>query len=194
LEPEIGQVQSGQTYRQPVQLFWNSAGRCTFVPVTAAQAGPDLFAPIVGRGCAFADIDGNGTLDIVLTENGGRARLLRNDGGSGNHWVRLVLEGNGRQSNRSAIGALVELEAGGLVQRQQVQSARGYLSQSELPLTFGLGKANRVDRITIHWPGKNAGKEVLKDLGVDRVYFLRQGGSASANWSVIALTRNGSAR
>ena len=58
-------------------------------------AGPDLFQPLVGRGCAFADIDGDGDLDVVLTDNGGPARLLRNEGGSGNHWLRLVLEGDG---------------------------------------------------------------------------------------------------
>jgi prepilin-type processing-associated H-X9-DG protein len=174
LEPEIRRVQAGQTYRQPVQLFWNTGRTPCFEPVTPERAGADLFRPLAGRGCAFADIDGDGYLDVVLTENGGPARLLRNEGGTGHHWVRLVLEGDGQRSNRSAIGARVTLEAGGLVQRRQVQSARGYLSQSELPLTFGLGSVARVDRVTIRWPGKAGGTQVLTDLAVDRVHHIRQ--------------------
>jgi hypothetical protein len=173
LEPEIAKVQVSQSYKQPVQLYWNTGKG--FEPVTADQCGPDLFVPLVGRGCAYADIDGDGDLDVVLTENGGPARLLRNEGGTGNHWVRLVLEGDGQRSNRSAIGARVILEAGGVTQRRHVTSARGYLSQSELPVTFGLGKTDRVDRVTIHWPGKDAGPPtVLKDVAVDRVHTIKQ--------------------
>src|SRR5439155_18121069 len=160
--------------QRPVQLYWDTGTKIGYVPVTAAQAGPDLFRPLVGRGCAYADIDGDGYLDVLLTENGGPARLLRNEGGAGNNWIRLVLEGDGENSNRSAIGAQVTVEAGGLVQRREVLSGRGYLSQCELPLTFGLGKAAKVDRVTIRWPGRNAGKQVLTDLEVNRVHVIRQ--------------------
>jgi hypothetical protein len=112
---------------------------------------------------------------VVLTGNGGPARVLRNDQKTGNHWVRLVLEGDGRRSNRSAIGARVTLEADGRVQEREVAAARGYLSQSELPLTFGLGKAGRVDRVTVRWPGRGAGEPlVLEGLDVDRVHVIRQ--------------------
>jgi hypothetical protein len=175
LEPDISIVQAGQQYRQPVQLFWNTGGKYCFEPVTEEEAGPDLFRPMVGRGCAFLDIDGDGYLDLVLTENGGPARLLRNEGGTGNHWIRLALQGDGRRSNRSAIGSRVILEAGGQAQQCEVVSARGYLSQSELTVTFGLGKTNKVDRVTIYWPGKNGGKQVLTDLAVDQVHNIRQG-------------------
>jgi hypothetical protein len=133
-----------------------------------------LFRPLVGRGCAFADINGDGYPDVVLTQNGGPARLLRNEGGAGNNWVRLVLEGDGENSNRSAIGARVTLEAEGFVQRREVAGGRGYLSQSELPLTFGLGRRNKVGRVTIQWPGRNAGKQIVTDLGVNRTYVIRQ--------------------
>jgi hypothetical protein len=176
LEPEISQVQPGQTYQQPVQLFWNTGGKQAFEEVKPEHAGSDLFLPLVGRGCAFADIDGDGDLDVVLTENGGPARLLRNDGGTGHHWLRLHLKGDGKRSNRSAIGARVTVEAGGLTQTQEVTSGRGYLSQSELPLTFGLGKETKVDRVTVHWPGKDVGPPVVRiGLDVDRLHVLEQG-------------------
>jgi hypothetical protein len=174
LEPEINKVKVGQTYEQPVQLFWNCGGRASFVPVTEKEAGPDLFRPMVGRGCAFADIDGDGYLDVVLTANGGPARLLRNEGGTGNSWIRLVLEGDGAHSNRSAIGAQVTVRTRDIVQRQQVTSARGYLSQSELPLTFGLGKATHVDRVIVKWPGKNAGTQEWSHLSINQVHVLSQ--------------------
>lgn len=174
LEPEIMRVRAGQTYPQPVQLFWNSGRKAAFVPVRENEAGPDLFIPLVGRGCAFADIDGNGTLDVALTANGGPGRLLINEGGTQNNWIRLRLEGDGLKSNRSAIGALVTLEAGGLVQQRQVTSARGYLSQSELTLTFGLGKEEKVDRITIQWPGVKAGKQVLTGLAINKSHHIKQ--------------------
>ena len=176
LEPEIQKVQGGQRYEQAPQLFWNTGQRegC-FEPVTAKDAGSDLFGPLVGRGSAFGDIDGDGDLDVVLTSNVGGPRLLRNDQKLGHHWVRLVLEGDGKRSNRSAIGAVVTLEAGGKVQRRMVAGGRGYLSQSELPLTFGLGKNATIDKITIRWPGANAGEPmVLTGVAVDKVYPVSQ--------------------
>jgi hypothetical protein len=175
LEPEIAKVQPGQRYAQPAQLFWNTGTKQRFEPVTKDAAGADLFRAIVGRGSAFADIDGDGYPDVVLTNNGGAAMLLHNEGGTGHHWVRLELEGDGVRSNRSAIGARIALEAGGLVQHREVTSASGYLSQSELPVTFGLGEVNKVDKVTIRWPGKNGGETVLTDVKVDEARRVVQG-------------------
>jgi hypothetical protein len=174
LEPAIKKVQPWQDHPQPVQLYWNTGVKPAFFPVTAAQAGADLFHPLVGRGCAYADIDRNGTLDVVLIENGGPARLLRNNGGTGNHWLRLTLEGDGKRCNRSAIGARVIVTAGDLVQKAEVRGSKGYLSSSELTLTFGLGKAERVDRVEIHWPGRDVPVDVRTELAIDRLHHLRQ--------------------
>jgi hypothetical protein len=176
LEPEISQVQASQRYEQPVQLFWNT-GRSPrgFEPVTEKEAGPDLFKPLVGRGCAFGSIFNDGRLDVVLTGNSGPARLLKNEVPAKNHWLRLKLEGDGKRSNRSAIGARVKVEANGLVQRRELVSARGYLSQSELVLTFGLGEATKIDRITVKWPGVAAGPDsVLTDVAVDQALTIKQ--------------------
>jgi enediyne biosynthesis protein E4 len=177
LEPEIGKVQVGQTYEQPVQLFWNTGGgQRLFEPVTAADAGEDLFKPLVGRGCAVLDFNNDGKLDLVLMENNGPARLLSNDNDLKHHWIRLTLEGDGKRSNRSAIGAQITVEAGDQTLRRQVSGARGYLSQSELPVSVGLGDAAKVERVTVRWPGKDAGpRQVWADLDADRAYELKQG-------------------
>ena len=172
LEPDIAKVQASETYAQPAQLFWNTGkpGRDALRPGRPENAGPDLFKPIVGRGSAYADIDGDGDLDVVLTVNDGPARLFRNDGGNKNHWLRLDLTGNGKTSNRDAIGAKVELKAGDMVCRRQLFPAKSYLSSVELPLTFGLGKADQADEVTITWP---SGKVThLKDLKADRSYRI----------------------
>jgi enediyne biosynthesis protein E4 len=177
LEPEIAQVQAGQTYAQAVQLFWNTGtNQRLFEPVTEASAGPDLFRPLVGRGCAFLDFNGDGRLDVVLTANNGPARLLRNDGELKHHWIRLTLTGDGVRSNVSAIGAQVIVETGAQTLRRQVTGGRGYLSQSELPITVGLGHATKIDKVTVRWPGKDAGQpQTWSNLEADRSYKLKQG-------------------
>jgi hypothetical protein len=177
LEPEIAKVQAGQSYAQPPQLFWNAGDPArVFEPVTPAAAGEDLFRPLVGRGCAYLDTDSDGDPDVVLVENNGRARLLRNDGETGNKFVRLTLAGDGKTSNASALGAEVTVEAGGKIVRREVAGARGYLSQSELPVVVGLGPAETIDRVTVRWPGRDAGPpQVWTNLKASAAYTLRQG-------------------
>lgn len=152
LEEEINSVQPSQHYEQSAQLFWNVGpdARSCYVEVDAKTLG-DLSKPIVGRGAAFADIDGDGDLDVTLTQSKGAPLLLRNDQATGHHWLAVKL--HGKKSNRDAIGAWVELTADGVTQRRQVMPTRSYLSQVELPVTFGLGTATKVDSLKITWPG-----------------------------------------
>jgi hypothetical protein len=153
LEPEIHRALSSQQYRQPAQLFWNRGDRkeMRYLPVPMEKCGPDLFQPIVGRGSAFADIDGDGDLDVVLTQIGGRPLLLRNDQELHHHWIRLKLVGT--KSNRDAIGAWVKVRVNGRTLWRQVMPTRSYLSQSELPITIGLGDSVAVDSMEVIWPG-----------------------------------------
>jgi len=179
LDAELS-IQQHEEYRQKPQLYCNTGrkDRAMYVPVHGDTVGEDLFVPMLGRGCAYADIDGDGYPDVVLMQCDGEARLLRNEGGMGNHWIRLELEGDGVHANRSAIGAWVEVKTGELVQRRYVEAGRGYLSQSELPLTFGLGKKTKIDSVTIRWPGKDGAKTVIdgKGLAADKFYRVRQEG------------------
>ncbi|MGO8697494.1 MAG: CRTAC1 family protein [Limisphaerales bacterium] len=153
LEPEINRVHENEQYRQPAQLFWNrgDSKEMGFVPVPPEKCGSDLFQPIAGRGAAFADIDGDGDLDVVLTQVGGPPLLLRNDQNLRHHWLRLKLVGT--KSNRDAIGAWLKVRVGGRTLSRQVMPTRSYLSQSELPVTIGLGNADKVESLEIIWPG-----------------------------------------
>ena len=145
LEGEINKVQSSQHYRQPTQLFWNCGKECrgSFL-LQDGEANGDLGTPLVGRGASYADIDGDGDLDVVISQNGGAPLLLRNDQALGHHWLRVQLVGS--SINRDALGSWVELRAGDSLQRRSVMPTRSYLSQVEPVLTFGLGTADKVDQ------------------------------------------------
>ena len=154
LEEEIQRFQQSQRYRQPAQLFWNrgAAQGSGFAAVPPEKAGEDLFKPLVGRGSAYADIDGDGDLDVVLTQIGGSPLLIRNDQALKHRWLRLKLVGT--KSNRDGIGAWIKVRVGQQVISRQVMAAKSYLSQSELPVTIGLGAADKVDDLTVIWPGR----------------------------------------
>lgn len=148
LDPEIERVQPKVKYRQPPLLFRNM-GKGQFADVSNS-AGPDFSRPMVGRGAAYADIDHDGDLDILITGNAGPAVLLRNDGGSRNLWLRVKLTGT--KSNRGGIGAVVRVKTPAGVQSRTVHSGSSYCSQSELVLTFGLGQDTRVSEVEVAWP------------------------------------------
>jgi hypothetical protein len=152
LDEAIGQYQKGQQYLQPAQLFWNTGAPKPprFTPVTAAQAGNAIFTPIAGRGSAYADIDSDGDQDVVFTQTGGKPLLLRNDQSLKNNWIRMKLTGT--KSNHDAIGAWVRARIGGKDHWRNVTPTRSYFSQSELVVTFGLGKESAAELVEVQWP------------------------------------------
>lgn len=143
---DINRVQPKITYPQAAHLYRNG-GKARFTNVAAGI--PALATPVVARGAVHVDIDNDGDQDLVVTANNGPARVLRNDS-KGGRALRLALVGV--RSNRSAIGAQVRVTVGGATRTDMVRAGSSYLSQSELPLTFGLGQAARVDQVEIRWP------------------------------------------
>ena len=147
IEQDIERIQKRIRYRQPPHLFRNLGGGK--FQDEAAAAGPQFDTPRVARGAAYADIDNDGDLDLLVTTNGGPAVLFRNDR-EGNHSLRVKLVGT--KSNRDGIGAVVRLGDGGDKQWQMMRSGSSYLSQSELVLTFGLGVQAKPAAIEVDWP------------------------------------------
>jgi hypothetical protein len=146
LEEDINTVQLN--HRQSTQLFWNAdpESQVVFVPIETARTA-DLACPSVRRGAAYADIDGDGDQDVILTQVGVQPLLLRNDQTLVHHCLRTKLVG--RVDNRDAVSAGIELNAGGITQRHQVMPTRSSLSQVELPVTFEVGRTDRIDSILI---------------------------------------------
>jgi hypothetical protein len=169
IDEEIGRVQPKIQYRQPPLLFHND-GKGRFENASAA-AGPEFIRPIVARGAAYADIDHDGDLDVLITTNHGPAYLYRNDGGNRNHWwsARLV----GTKSNRSAIGAVVRIESAGGKQWQMVHSGSSYCSQSDLALTFGLGSDTTITAVEITWPSGT--KQRLTNVPSNQLVTITEG-------------------
>ena len=154
----------GVGYAQPPQLFLNN-GKGAFHDV-AAEVGGGFRQPKVGRGLAFGDFDRDGDLDLLITTNHGAAYLYRNDQIAGNRSIRFRLVGT--KSNRDAIGASLKIFDNGSIQSRLVKGGSSYLSQSELPVTFGVGKRDKIDRVVIQWPSGRT--EEYKDIATGRAY------------------------
>lgn len=152
LEEDINKVQKTQFYEQSPELFWNcgSEQATEFRPAPLDVVGSDFHRPLVGRGMAAADIDGDGDSDLVITASGSKPRLLRNDQTIGHHWLRIRLVGSG--ANRDAIGGLVTVKTAAGVEARRVSPTRGYQSQSETAVTFGLGKTAGPVDVSVVWP------------------------------------------
>ena len=163
IEETVRNIHGNIGYAQPPHLFLNQGGKFQDV---AANVNAGFAQPKVGRGLAYGDFDRDGDLDILLTTNNGPAFLYRNDQLAGNRSIRFRLTGT--KSNRDAIGALVRIFYEGLSQSQMVKTGSSYLSQSELPLTFGLGQRDKVERVQIDWP--SGVKEEFKNLTAGRAY------------------------
>ncbi len=174
IEDQIERVQKRVTYAEPPHLFRNLGGG-KFQEVTATL-GAAFASPKVARGAAFADIDNDGVLDVLITTNGGPAHLYHNDGGA-NHSLRIKLEGT--KSNRNGIGATVRLISGKDQQWQMVHSGSSYLSQSELVLTFGLGDKTKADSIEVQWPSGQVDK--ASNVGAGQTVTIQEGKGIVAN-------------
>ena len=163
IDADVERVQNRVRYRQPPHLFRNAGGG----RFQAAAAGPDFAVPRVARGAAHADVDNDGDLDLLVTTNGGPAVLLRNDGGNRAHALRIRLRG--RRSNRNGLGAVVRVDA----QSQMLRSGSSYLSQSDLPLTFGLGPQKSAAAVIVEWPSGQ--RDVLKNVAGEREITIEEG-------------------
>ena len=168
IDDTVRNIRGNVGYAQPPHLFLN-LGNGKFQDVAAVNGG-DFAASRVGRGLAFADFDRDGDLDVLLTTNNGPAFLFRNDLNNGNRFLRLHLTGT--KSNRDAIGAVVRIYRGGETQMRTVRAGSSYLSQSELLLTFGVGKADRIDRLTVEWP--SGGTQEFRNISTAKAYQLHE--------------------
>ena len=169
IEEEIGRVQPKVSYKEPPLLFRN-LGKRRFETV-GGKMGAEFNRPIVARGAAYADIDHDGDLDLVITSNHGPAYLFRNDGGNQNKFLCLKL--NGTKSNRSAIGAVVRIESASGKQWNTVRSGSSYCSQSDLALTFGLGSDPTVTSVEIEWP--SGAKQKLTNIAANQFVTIEEG-------------------
>jgi len=169
IDETVRNIRGNVGYAQPPLLFLNQ-GNASFREV-ARQAGSAFAQARVGRGLAAADFDRDGDVDLLMTTNNGPAVLFRNDQRSGNRSIRFRLTGT--TSNRDAIGAQVRIFHGGTAQTRTVRSGSSYLSQSELPVTFGVGKRDRIERAVITWP--NGRIEEFQDLAAGRAYDCIEG-------------------
>src|SRR6266567_3706734 len=151
IDADIQRVQANVKYAMPPHLFRN-VGKGKFEEVTKSL-GAAFNSPRVGRGAAYADIDNDGRIDLLLSTNGGPVFLFRNEAqgaAASNHSLRIKLAGT--KSNRDGIGAIVKLTTAGETQTQMLRSGSSYLSASELALTFGLAHNEKADTIEIRWP------------------------------------------
>ena len=164
IDETVRNIRGNVGYAQPPQLFMND-GRGLFHDV-ASEMDASFSRPKVGRGLCCGDFDRDGDLDILMTTNNGPAYLFRNDLQSKNRSIRFRLIGT--KSNRDAIGASVQVHTGSSSQSRLVKGGSSYLSQSELPVTFGLGKRDSIDSVVIQWPSGRT--EEFKNLAAGHTY------------------------
>ena len=172
LEEEINKVQESQFYEQAPQLFWNAGYDydTEFIRMDESNLGEEFFVPLVGRGATYADIDADGDLDVLITTSGRKPRLLRNDQGLGNAWLRVELLGT--TDNKQGIGATVILSHENGVQRRVMMPSKSYLSQTEMVLTFGLGKGVETVQLEVLWP--NGQKQVINSPELNQQIVVEQ--------------------
>jgi enediyne biosynthesis protein E4 len=169
IDDTVRNIRGNLGHAQPAQLFLND-GTGSFRDI-AGEVGGGFAEPRVGRGLAYGDFDRDGDVDLLMTTNNGPAVLFRNDQSSDNRSLRLKLVGT--KSNRDAIGATVRIFHAGVSQTRVVKSGSSYLSQSELPVTFGVGKQDRVERVVVTWPSGRT--DEFKNVETGRAYKCVEG-------------------
>jgi hypothetical protein len=197
VDRRIHEVKSHLSYAQRPLLYRNT-GNGSLEEVGATSG--DLADPVVGRGAAYADYDGDGDLDVLVATNNGRPALFRNDGGNRNRCLRVKLVGNGTQaglgtgqgreepvgSNRDGVGATVRVRSGTAVQSRSVRAGSSYCSQSELILTFGLGQAGIVDAMEVVWPSGRI--ERINNVEAGQTVTVREGRGIVATTPLKAIS------
>ena len=167
--PEVERVNPRYPYKGPRYLFRNMRDG-TFVNITD-QGGSGLTTIHSSRGCAFGDFDNDGDMDILVMNMNEPPSLIRSDVKSEHHWLKVKLRGV--ESNRTAVGARVQVETGGRLQAQEVRSQTSYYSVNDLRLHFGLGESAKVDVLSIRWP--NGNEEVLDSVDADQLVYIEEG-------------------
>ena len=169
IDDTVRNIRGNVGHAQAPQLFLNQ-GNGTFRDVAAAVGG-GFAQPRVGRGLAYGDFDRDGDVDLLVATNNGPAFLFRNDQAAGNKSLRFRLVGT--KSNRDAVGAAVQVFHDGTSQTRTVKGGSSYLSQSELPVTFGVGKRDQVDRVVVTWPSGRT--DEFKNVAAGKAVRVRRG-------------------
>lgn len=169
LQDNVEKYDGTTTYFERNLLLANT-GTGRFVDVTQAS-GPGMQGVLSSRGAAFADMDNDGDVDVVIQNSRREPTLLCNDSPGAGHWLQVRLQG--RRTNRDGVGAHVVLQAGDLSLRDEVHSGRSYQSHFGTRLHFGLGKHTQIDSLEVHWIG--GGTDVHENLGVDHMITLTEG-------------------
>ena len=168
-EPDINRFEHGREFQAAPALFWNRGTGWMPAPVPAGAEGA-WARPLIARGVAAADYDGDGDLDVVITQHGAPPRLLRNDQRLGLPWLQIDLVGTHR--SRDAGGARVEVHTPRRVFVQTMAPAMGFMAQSASTLTFGLGEDARVRKIVVHWP--DGARQEIRPVEVNRRLLIRE--------------------
>ncbi len=167
--PQVDSLVAGMKYRQRKLVFLNRKDG-TFADVSNS-VGQAVTVPQASRGAAFGDLDNDGQIDVVVENIDGLPMILHNEGARSNHWITLELRGT--RSNRLGLGAKVRVVAGSVSQVDEVRSGGSYLSQNDLRLHFGLGAADRVERVEVRWPSGST--QIVQSLASNRFYIVKEG-------------------
>ncbi len=169
--PQVDDIKAGIAYREPKLVYINQHNG-TFREMGAAT-GTSVRIPQVSRGLAVGDLFHRGVMDLVIENLVGGPMILEAKPNPSNHWVSFAMEG--APKNRLALNARIRITTGKLQQLQEIRSGGSYLSQSDLHLHFGLGKARIIDKVEVFWP--NGSTQTFTNLQPDRFYSLKQNGS-----------------